>query len=87
MALRSHEPRTAVEDVVGVCEDISEIQCGGQGGQDEIKPGTSPNNPISALSVMMDTDDSGATSRMWWLTHSALRQSPRMVMLVMRAHR
>ena len=33
MALRNHEPRTAVDVGVGVCEDISEIQCGGHGGQ------------------------------------------------------
>ncbi|MEC8998145.1 MAG: hypothetical protein VX909_02705 [Candidatus Thermoplasmatota archaeon] len=54
-----------MEDDAGVCVDISEIQWGGQGGQDDTMPGTSPINPISALSVIMDISASGATSRMW----------------------
>ena len=85
-ALRNQEERTADEESTGVCEDMPEIQCGGQGGHEEIRPGTSPVKPISALSVIRQTSASGARSRSWWPTHSALRESPRMVMLVMQAH-
>ena len=86
MALRNQEPRTAVDEAAGVCEDMSEIQCGGHGGHEEIRPGISPIKPISALSVIRLTSASGARSRSRWPTHSALRESPRMVMLVMQAH-
>ena len=71
---------------VGVCENMSEIQCGGQGGHEGMIPGTSPANPISALFVMMKTSASELESRMWWAAHSALSESPRMEMDVMQEH-
>jgi len=84
--LRNQEPRTAVDEVVGVCEGMFEIQCDGQGGHEEISPGISPVKPISALSVIRLSSASGAISRSRWPTHSALRESPRMAILVMQAH-